>query len=117
MPREDLIAAKREHVQGMVAAMERNEKVFARVGGRVTLTKGEEVKFQESRLAELEWAAVSGRTDTQIRDRITGYEAQMQGGPYTYGDVDMRGLPQEEIELICLVECLLLALGTHPGVA
>lgn len=115
MPKLDLICKKKNHIASMIADMKRGEKVVARVGGKTISNKGDEIAFQQRRLAELEWAETPGRTDTQIRARIAAYEAELPADALAckYGYV--AALPMGHVEKIAAIELLELALGTHPA--
>lgn len=114
MPQPDLIAAKKAHIQHQIAVLEARTHASATVGGRAVIGPIEEADFQRRRLAELEWAETA--TDKAIRARIVSHEKGLRPEALAckYGDV--RGLSQAEVEAICFVEVLEIAIGTHPGV-
>lgn len=116
MPRKDLIDMKLNRVIGpMIADLKRNERVVTRVGGATINTLGEEVKFQETRKSNLEWASTV--TDTDIKQKISDLEATLTTEELAckYGNV--RGLSHESLTAVALIEDLEIALGTHPGVS
>ena len=115
MPRLDLIAAKRLDIAAQIAAIHNKELVVARIGGLTTFGFDEEIKFQTARDAKLAWAAAA--TDAEIQDEIARLELELGPAAVACKYGDLSGLPLETMEQIAMVECLELALGTHPAVA
>ncbi len=114
MPRKDLIARKLAMIGGMVESLRRNERVLARIGGYTIETKGEEVLFQEARIANLQWAL--NAQDADIEARMAELKAQLLPDERKCIHGVVRGLRAESILSIALIEDLEIALGVHPGV-
>ena len=115
MPRLDLIAAKRLDIADQIAAIHNKEAVVARIGGLTTFGFDEEIRFQTERDAKLAWAAAAADAEIQAAIAVLELELGPAAVACKYGDLS--GLPLETMEEIAMVECLELALGTHPAVA
>jgi hypothetical protein len=116
MPRLDLIDMKINRVLlPMIADLGRNQKVVHRIGGATISNLGEEIKFQRSRLENLEWARTA--TDEAIKEKITDITLTLSADEKAckYGSV--RGLTLETIEKIAIIEDLEISIGIHPGVS
>jgi hypothetical protein len=115
MPRKDLIDMKLNRIiKPMISDLRNNVKVVDRVGGSTVKKFGEEIKMQEERLSNLQWASTV--TDTDIEKKITELSATLTSTELAckYGSV--RALSLEKIKTIALIEDLEISLGTHPGV-
>ena len=115
MPRLDFIAAKRADIAAQIAAIQNKTTVVARIGGLTTFGFHEEIRFQTARDAKLAWAAEA--TDAEIQAAIATLELELGPAAVACKYGDLSGLPLETMEEIAMIECLELALGTHPAVA
>lgn len=114
MPNQLLIKNKILALTHMVNALSKNEKVLVRIGGATQMHLGEEINFQEGRIANLQWA--NEATDEDIKQTIVDIESKVGTdiANCKYGNV--RGLTFEQVEAIAHIEDLEIALGIHPAV-
>ncbi|KXG42882.1 hypothetical protein [Tepidibacillus decaturensis] len=114
MPILDLLDAKLSFLQKQIIALQNNEKVLQKVGGTVIQNFGEEIKFQQSRIDNLNWAKTV--TDQEIHSEITRLESTLTPEELSCKYGITRGLSFGTIEAIAKIEDLEIALGIHPNV-
>ena len=102
------IQSKKQMIIDMIIALQNNETVIQRIGGYTVENLGEEVKFQQERLSEMEW--IEQNTIEDILQRKSDYEAQLTLEELSCKAGILTGIPLEKVLIIAKLELIDIAL-------
>jgi len=109
--RTDALLSKRDHVRAQIAALEGQDRVVMRLGGRAGETRPAELAFQQQRLAWIdELLSMEGPA---VADRLAELRASLGAEVEALETGDVRGLTPGDVALVCHAKLCQIALGQH----
>jgi CRISPR/Cas system CSM-associated protein Csm2 small subunit len=101
---------KKKHIELQIEALERNEKVFLKIGGKVSVNKQSEIDFQKNRLNYLKSLELMNDDEILIeQQRLINTLSDEILIKNKFGI--MCGLGKDDIDVIMKLEFIDIALG------